>query len=91
MRSPSRACQITEASGSRRHEGGVEPGGAAQHGVFAGDHAAAGHAAGLHEAGGEVAGADVFGQGGCHGALDFNAKLFCKFHRESPKMYRPEF
>jgi hypothetical protein len=77
--------------GLEGHEGGVEPGGAAQDGVLAGDHAAAGHAAGLHEAGGEVAGADVFGQGGCHGALDFNAKLFCKFHRESPKMYRPEF
>jgi hypothetical protein len=48
--------------GLEGHEGGVEPGGAAQDRVLAGDHAAAGHAVGLHEAGGEVAGADVFGQ-----------------------------
>ncbi len=73
---------MPEDGGGRveRLERRVEPVGAAQHGVLAGDDPAARFGGVRNEARRQVAGADVFGQGGGHAALDLYAELLDGFH-----------
>ena len=67
---------VHHRGGAQRGEGGVEPGGATDDRVLAGNDAAAGLGVGGDQAGGEIAGADVLGERGCDVALDFDAELF---------------